>query len=680
MHILAQMPLPALVTAMAPKRALPSGGEEEERPSKRARTYQDAEVLISDVSDKLQSALMSVIKTAIAAAPVESLQIPSVEEEARILLRTHDGKSADAIEAVSELTGGSAWGRVFQEFLKQLPFCSSAVQLEHLWRTIRRVALIARLNGHDLQSNDTLTLIFICLIPAGGSNMNGQHAQGGSSSALSPGGLARNWGDVAVAAAGVLGKEAVKRFTVVPYAVKTVDLVVAAAKALKTYAPDPPPDASVALRAEATSLQTALLAIQPPAGSQKDARPTPEKLATTIFRPPSWDEKPSTLLMHLVLWLLPPFMSIVRSLVRALVRLQGKTALVNFGILGVLAVVIGAIVWVQRRLEQGDLLTLPATLVFVIHSSIPGLSAFLATQTILWGLVEAPFFCLLGFFNLIGAYLAWSAARDVRSAQREAGHRALVKQVRQGLGAVLILGFVMEEVLGRVLGLHSLSLFGPPQAKSDATLLEFRTVAFSIGLVAAWSQEKLLTALKKKRVLLRVLGPRNVIYGAVSFIFHGVFAVVYKSEAMQFLKERSPSPWWCCAILWLRRWSAPVGLSLALVSCTISLGLRGVIAKDQFFTSMIVSGCVLYGFADRLIGSFRELRRENQDELNSDGRMLLLFPQMSAQARAKAFAAMTSARQATKKVLQEWVAMRVSRLLFQTAADSFANRAPAPPG
>ena len=45
-----------------------------------------------------------------------------------------------------------------------------------------------------------------------------------------------------------------------------------------------------------------------------------------------------------------------------------------------------------------------------------------------------------------------------------------------------------QELMGRVCGLHHFRVLGPPLTSREATLVEYRTLAFAVGLVAAQAQ------------------------------------------------------------------------------------------------------------------------------------------------------------------------------------------------
>eukprot|EP00929_Paragymnodinium_shiwhaense_P033998 TRINITY_DN18554_c0_g1_i1.p1 TRINITY_DN18554_c0_g1~~TRINITY_DN18554_c0_g1_i1.p1 ORF type:complete len:1893 (+),score=374.82 TRINITY_DN18554_c0_g1_i1:168-5846(+) len=662
---------------------------------------------IEDVSKKLETILSFTMDKATAGVPLQGLQIPSVEEEAAELLQKYHGNKAQALAAAADFEDDASWRTKLTAFLiQQVPVLGcSTLLLRELWRTIRRVALIAHLNGHDLQSAETRALILTCLVPAGGGNAAAAQAQGCASS-QSGAGLGEDLSNVinsrkvAFAVSRALAKETFVRMTGIKSAATAVDIMEAAGRTLATYsAADADKEKATKESSESGGGKTAPVddaprwfqrwrpseAVPPAAGDgaanpEADTQPTPERLAMVVFKPQSVEERPATVLTFLVLWLMPIFVSVVRFVADRVVpflakRVQMELPVAFAGALFLFTFVAGILVsvWVQQNLD--NFLSLPATLVFVVYNSIPGISIFMATRAIVRGATEAPFFAFLGVFNLSSGYLRWAddlsddAALEKRPAPRIAGGRERVKSLRQLLWMALVLDFIMEEMLGRVFGLHSLRLLGPPLAKTDATLAEYRTVAFAMGLVAAWSQARLLTLLKKRTVLLRLLGARTTIYAGLSLIFMGAFAVVHQSQSLKFLRESSPSPWWCCAVLWIRQLGALAGfLGPVVFHVFASQGLLGAFPTDGCIALALLVGCVLGEIASR---SFTQLWSEKKEHLESDYRVLHLFPHMSAQARSKASTAMRFAvkkgGQATRTLAAEWAAVSMTRSFFNIA-------------
>jgi len=344
-----------------------------------------------------------------------------------------------------------------------------------------------------------------------------------------------------------------------------------------------------------------------------------------------------------------------------------------------------AAVWVQQNLS--NFVSIPATLVFALYAMIPGTSIYLAMRSVLQGAAEAPFFALLGCYNLGSGYLRWAddlnddAALEKRPAPRIVQGRARVQALRRVLWVLLVLDFVAEELLGRVCRLHSLRLLGPPAADTHATLVEYRTFAFAMGLVSAWSQARLLELLQRRAVLLRLLGAQKAIYAGLTLLLMGAFAVKQQARTVHFLREVSPTPWWCCALLWMRQYGAVVGAVLPLLfHILLQPRYLGALPVDTLVTCAVVAGTIL---GNAFCQSFNTLWLEKREHLESDYRVLHLFPHMSSQARSKASVAMRLAfrrgAEATTNTAVEWAASRMVRTTADYAARLLAGRAaPAP--
>jgi len=246
---------------------------------------------------------------------------------------------------------------------------------------------------------------------------------------------------------------------------------------------------------------------------------------------------------------------------------------------------------------------------------------------------------------------------------------------------LLLADFVAEELLGRVCNLHSLRLFGPPLDDGGATLVEYRTVAFAIGLLAAWAQARVLELLQRRTVLLRLLGARNAIYAGLTLMLMGAYAVVQQARSVAFLREVSPGPRLCCLVLWIRHFGAIAG-AVAPLAFYVLLHPRclGSLSKDALVpVAMAVGGVLGHLFCS----TFNALWAERREHLESDYRVLQLFPHMSSQARSKASVAMRLAlaksAQVTKNAAVEWAATRMVRSLAGYVAGSLtlgAGRAP----
>jgi len=341
---------------------------------------------------------------------------------------------------------------------------------------------------------------------------------------------------------------------------------------------------------------------------------------------------------------------------------------------------VAAVIWFRRN--RANFVSIPATLVFVVYAILPGTSIFFATRSILQGASEAPYFVLLGVFNLASGYLRWAddltddAALEKRPVHRVATARERVKVARSVLWVVLVADFIVEELLGRVCRMHSVRLLGPPMANSHLTLIDYRTFAFAMGLLAAWAQARVLDLLRRRTVLLRMLGARQAILAGSTLLLMGICAFAQYGKTVSFLREVSPTPNWCCVILWIRQFGAVAGMTVPMVMhMLLQPGLFGNFDAQFLVPMALVSGATLgHGFCWTL----NIVWKEKGEHLESDYRVLNLLPAMSAQGRRLASDAMRLAKkrcaEATTSTAMEWAASRVVRTLADMLAAKMLSK------
>jgi hypothetical protein len=259
--------------------------------------------------------------------------------------------------------------------------------------------------------------------------------------------------------------------------------------------------------------------------------------------------------------------------------------------------------------------------------------------------------------------------------------RTHVRSARRALWVLLLADFAAEELLGRVCNLHSLRLFGPPLDDGGATLVEYRTLAFAIGLLAAWAQARVLELLQRRTVLLRLLGARNAIYAGLTLLLMGAYAVVQQARSVAFLAEVSPGPRLCCLVLWIRHFGAIAGVAAPLAYyALLHPRCLGDLSKDALVpVAMAVGGVLGHLFCS----TFNALWAERREHLESEWRVLQLFPNMSSQARSKASVAMrlalTKSAQVGRNAAVEYAATRVVRSLAGYVAGSLTSGAASAP-
>ncbi|CAE8694299.1 unnamed protein product [Polarella glacialis] len=669
---------------------------------------------VDDFSKKLEAILSFTIDYATAGVRLPSVRIPSIAEEAEELLKQHRGSQSAAVLAAARIEDDASWRTKLPDFLiQQVPVVGcSTVLLRELWRNIRRCALIAHIYGHDTRSAETQALILTCLVPAGSAGpappVTGASGVPGGGAASTSTALPIGNGSgltgassgtavedivnsrrVALMVSRALAKETFVRATGLKSAGQVVGMLEVAGRLLTSYSTDSqPPTRSKTEREGSKDSGVGGGSTERITDDAFTEEQGPVNVALVVFRPMSMEERPLVIFGLLALWLLPIFVTAARFVAAKIYPLLAQRIQMELPIaaaVGLLIVtqvvgIMGA-VWVQQNME--NFVSVPATLVFVIYAIIPGTSIYLATRSVLQGANEAPFFALLGVYNGASGYLRWAsdlsddAALEHQPAPRVASCREQVTRLRRALWVLLVVDFVVEELLGRVCRLHSARLLGAPADDSNATLVEYRTVSFAMGLLAAWAQARVLDLLQRRTTLLRLLGARKAFLGGITMLLMGAFAVVQQPRTVSFLREVSPTPWWCCMVLWIRQFGAIVGALVPLVLYGLAQPRSfGRLPVDTLVALALIVGAALgHSFCQ----TFNGLWLEKKEHLESDYRVLHLFPHMSSQARKKASVAMRLAlkrgAEATRNTAAEWMAARAVRTGLNFVGSILARRA-----
>lgn len=639
-----------------------------------------------------------------------TIKIPSVEEQADELLNMYGGVQADAVAAAARIEVDASWRKAADFLITQVPLVGGGtILLRDLWRNIRRCALVARLYGHDTQSAETQAMILACLMPvAGGGGANG--GDGTTPASEDVDGIAvamRNNSSrlVAVSVSKALATETFMRTTGLKSLWLAVRLVEAASGLVRLAGSPVGGDKGTDLqvtrgssgmdigdKASSTHEKDAHQVhqqampdlmqphdqeqqLQPLQQPQDDAEQTsPVKVALVLFRPPSVDERPSALAGMVFLWLLPILVSAGRfigarmvPLLRRRVKLELPLVAVVGALLLAQAPGLALFLWVRRR--RDILFRSPVTTVFVIYCAIPGITIFLSTRTILQGFSEAPYFVLLGVFNFGSGFLRWTedlrddAALDKRKGPLVVSVQPQVRRARQALWVLLLLDFVLEEVLGRVLGLHSWHLLGSWDDR--LSLVEYRTAAFAMGLVGAWAQTRVLELLQRRSVLLRLLGARQAILAGYTLLLMGATALTREySGTLQFLRDSSPSPRMCCNILWIRQFGACLGAAVPIIMFALMPPSPvGRLPSETLVPIALAAGALL---SHLCCWSLNSIWYERLEHLESDYRVLYLLPHNTARGRRLASNALKLAQkrvtEATTRPAVEWAAREVVRM------------------
>lgn len=676
----------------------------------------DAADFSEDIFKKLEVIISYLMQVSTSGIKLPSMREPSVAERAEQLLLEFNGDRNAALRHITEGDDDVVpWRNKIADFLiTQVPVvgCSSLL-LRELWRNIRRCSLIAALYGHDTTSSETQALILVCLVPlaqgGGGAEGSGACPQG-----LAVDEVAGHGRRVAKIVSQALAKETLVRATGLRSAGKALSLLDDVGQMIRSYSsreanegsaiaserPDgalassSDPDAGVESRGASlsrrsmtnTRSETAHATPAEPGSSrtlhngsaaaiEDNVQPSPQRTALTVFRPLEWQERPIFVMFLVALWFLPILGTVVRFVLAKLVPLLAtrmETSVLALVALVVCLQAIGVLIFLLVHQHVVNMVRVPATLVFVVYTIMPGVSMCLATRGVIQGAKEAPFFALLGVYNMIGAFLRWAedigddAAVEHRQDPLVTRHRQSIKMARQLLWSGLIADFCLEEFLGRQCGLHSFRLLG-----GTSVLAEYRTLTFAYGIIAAWSQGWVLALLQRRTVLLRLLGARKAVHSGLILMLMGAYAVVSRTQSLAFLRESSPTPRWCCVVLWIRSFGGGVGLLVpVLMHSLLHPSILGGLPLEALIPLSLAIGMCFGLFVCQ---TFNDLWLDKKEDLESDYRILSLFPHMSMQARSKARTAMRLAirrgMMSTHDTAVSWATSRVARSAMNYFAD-----------
>eukprot|EP00445_Apocalathium_hangoei_P029916 CAMPEP_0203919624 /NCGR_PEP_ID=MMETSP0359-20131031/60005_1 /ASSEMBLY_ACC=CAM_ASM_000338 /TAXON_ID=268821 /ORGANISM="Scrippsiella Hangoei, Strain SHTV-5" /LENGTH=1879 /DNA_ID=CAMNT_0050846957 /DNA_START=1 /DNA_END=5640 /DNA_ORIENTATION=- len=604
---------------------------------------------IDDLARKLKVLLSFVVGYATAGVQLPSVTVPSIAERAAVLLQEHKGSYAAALE-VAEVEDDSLWQSKLPDFLfHQAPVggCST-ILLRELWQNLRRCALIAHLYGHDTETLETQARLFTCLLlPRSNARLQ----------AATP-------DRMLVKADDVLDHDRVLELVSKSLALNTMTLaaskratgqVVSSFEVMGLLLRD---YGAVGAGAAASAAAAADAGLSPAAAEDSQAS-SPTRVAQALFKPSRAVEHPAAIAFLFTLWLLPLFVSGSRFAVKRLFPVLEQTVRMDFSLAGLVAMLILAqivgvalVMFVQNHLDR--MACLPATVVFVVCASAPGASIWLATRSTLKSLTIAPCYALLGVYSLASGYLRWADdLLDDSTLEGRAVPRIIWGRRRQTyaakahrvLWAILVLDFVVEELLGQWLGLHSVRFLGPPLApvgQEAMTPAEYQAPAFILFLVAAGAHQRVLGLTKRQTVMVRMLGARRRQLPGLKLFLMGAPSVGGQhTEALTFLRDVSPSKWWCCVVLFLRRWGAAGGVFVPLSLYILrDQQFLGALSKDTLVSLAVIVGAFIGHSAS---SSFAALWLEVEGHMEAEYRVLYLFPHMRKSTRTWACDALVQA-------------------------------------
>jgi len=643
------------------------------------------------------------------------VRVKPIAEKAPEVLADLTSPQVQVLEAVMRQEDEELWLTKLPDFLiHQAPARCSTFFLRELWTHLRRCALIACLHGHDPESAETQARLYACLVlPRSNKRLQAAPpdvlvdkdedslhydrvlelvSKSLARSAQAQIASKRAAGQ-AVNSLDVLGEQlreysAGQRGNTLIADTPAASSTTASSSLMPTVALLAWPWSSVVEAEDDEAVESQKLSS---AAAEDSEPPCPTRVAEALFKPLRWEEHPATIIFLLSLWLLPTLVSAARFATQSLYPMFKRTVRLDFSLAGLalllLVAQVGGVALVTVLRSQLDKVAcLPATVVFVAFAAAPGVSIWLATRSLLKSLAVAPCFVLLAIHSLGSGYLRWADdLLDDRTLEGRPlpslvwGRRRQLFAVRMHrlLWGLLVADFFLEEVLGQWFGVHSIRCLGPALAPPDqeaTTPAEFQSPAFLLFLVAAAAHERVLGLTKRQTVMVRMLGARPGQIPYLKLFLMGAPSVGgLHTVALGFLRDVSPSKWWCCAALFLRRWGAFGGVCIPFSLYILrDHQFLGRLSKDTLIPLSVVVGSWL-GYSAS--SSFAAIWHECEEHLDSEYRVLYLFPHMRKSTRTWACDALCQAfrqnpddsgRHASND--EPWQVTKLSRSVFNSVA------------
>lgn len=193
-----------------------------------------------------------------------------------------------------------------------------------------------------------------------------------------------------------------------------------------------------------------------------------------------------------------------------------------------------------------NLVWVPATVIFILHSSLPLISTTNATLDVVrvWIYGGWNFRGLLGMYNMLAHYARWHGeggrslvAEEIRNAapipiwmrlcfppSTLVGAPRWTLVVGCFLWLLVLLTFVVDELLGQWCGIKSLVFMKHDDDLSNV----YHTLSFLAGICSAWAQQEFMHLMRKREILLWLLGARMAVAGSVGLLMAGIVAVRFR--------------------------------------------------------------------------------------------------------------------------------------------------------
>jgi len=409
---------------------------------------------------------------------------------------------------------------------------------------------------------------------------------------------------------------------------------------------------------------------------------TPEAVARTMFHPGDglggMDDQ-MALVLFLVIWLLPLIVSPTRLLVKHWSRDTNLKVPVLVFIPPVLLLVGGFFGFLmQRRTTYSG----PASLVFVIHAALPGIASFMATQDVVTGFRTRTYWrVFLGSYNLCNSYVRWAdevakvaeAKNQIDSVTLFARWHEEVAKVKNVLWGIIAVAFTWES-LGLVAAWLGRTLWRPFTVEHDGGFNSWASVGFLLSITGAWGQNMLLDVVRRREVLLKMLGAQKAIHGALKLILRGASTMADFGGVGSFLDSISPSQRTTIAVLVIRQIGLLSGILAPIAWCVVVtlLGNRGpgLVAVVAFAVGVVAGAGV--------VSAVHSIQLEHSETLSGPYRVVILFPYTTAAAQAALKRAWTMAQTAvvgkTAAVGSGWVAARATSAMLTSVIRRLRRR------
>ena len=485
-----------------------------------------------NVELSVESALLWCLNPAVYG--IKSIGVLPASERARQLVRDCQG---DTNAAVALASGGESGGikrtRIIFEFLiRQVPLVGCpAFILTSTWTHLRAVAIIASIYGHDIETPRTQHEILWCLIPSNGESTSDE--------------ATRVSGD-----AGPISATA-----------KTVSNVLISTAVRKAT--------GISMVSELFQLGTDLWAVSCRQELREDdgfecVSLGPAATARHYFCPEStfsvW--KLSIMAIGIVvpfIYRLPVILSTSLFVLLVTVSLTWKT--------------------IRSRYVPSQILfhspKILSHVIFTLHAILPivgltnGVNLLLTSSSHVEDLSSSDRISLvvMSLVSITGAmkHLVSVPWTDTLTSFNEGA-----KKIAVIIGVVLHVLPILDKTgvyISRIAWLLSDTRLSSPS----------RSLHFMSVIVSSWCQQLLFTELKKREVLLRLLGAERIMVLSLTLFFRGITAAVSSDSLMPYFRQVSPHPLVCCLVMCVRKYPWHLSLLLSVVPRTPSVASSQIV-------------------------------------------------------------------------------------------------------